>query len=878
MPIQSGSHLGPYEVISAIGAGGMGEVWRAKDTRLDREVAIKVLPAIFAEDAQLRVRFDREAKAISSLNHPHICTLHDVGHENGTHFLVMELIDGESLADKLQRGPLPIEQVLRYGAQIATALDAAHRQGVIHRDLKPGNVMITKSGAKLLDFGLAKATNSAFGEHSVLPTQHKPITEQGMILGTFQYMSPEQLEGVDVDARSDIFALGTLLYEMATGRRAFQGASKTSLIAAIVSSQPAPISTIAPLTPPAFEHVVRKCLEKDPDERWQSAHDVASELRWISEAGSQAGVAAPTVASRRSRKAMLLSLAIIGWIAAIAAGAWIVRERLRTEPLLRPFRSDLALTDNDTLAFVGRLGGLAISPDGRRLVFPRSAGLLVHDFESGRQLPLDGTAEAMFPFWSPDGQWIGFFSNGKLRKIEATGGAVQTVCDARDGRGGTWSRNGTILFAPDIDGPLMKVQDAGGTPEPATRVPSSNWSHRNPHFLPDGERFLTTVRDHTRAAPGSFGLGSLGSLDVRPLATGSNPQYVDGRVFFVRDRNLIAQRLDVNKGALIGSPVALAQHVEFFNPKDLGHFSVSAAGVLAYRQQSRTLSQLTWIERGGGRVVGTLGEPGYYAAGTASASGSIACLIKRDDNEQDSVWVMDMKRGKVTRSTDTFSSGITRAVPSASGQQIAVSTWGDAAGQKSGAWIQSPSATGQQRVLLNLTNFMVEDWSRDGKTLMGSMQHGGRGFDVVWLTVDDPKKVNTFAGSPWNERAARLSPNGRWVAYLSDDGGTAETYVSDFPAGKNRWQVTRNNAVPMMWSRDGKELIVANRFRLTAYPIAETADGVEIGDPEVIRPGEDPEPLVGIDGDRLLVLKRVGETSIQPVRIIKNWQALLGER
>jgi eukaryotic-like serine/threonine-protein kinase len=876
MEISSGARLGPYVVISALGAGGMGEVWRAKDTRLEREVAIKVLPAGFAEDALLRIRFDREAKAISSLNHPHICTLHDVGHENGLHFLVMELIDGESLADKLQRGPFPPEQVLRYGAQIATALDAAHRQGVIHRDLKPGNIMITKTGAKLLDFGLAKASDAALSGHSVLPTQAKPVTQQGTILGTFQYMSPEQLEGIEVDARSDIFALGAVLYEMATGRRAFQGTSKTSLIAAIVSSQPAPISTIAPLTPPALEHVVRKCLEKDPDERWQSAHDVASELRWISEAGSQAGVVSPGIQSRRSRRTMLTAAAILGWIGAIAAGVWIARDRARTEPLRRVFRADLILPAEYQAPFVGALGTIAISPDGRRIVYPtRQQGLVVHDFETGSVTALERTRDGMFPFWSPDSRWIGFFQDGKLRKVEASGGAVQTLCDAKEGRGGTWNRNGTILFAPDIAGPLMKVDEAGGTPAAVTRVPSEKWSHRNPYFLPDGERFLLTVRNSAIEGVGSMAVGSLGSAAVKPIAPGSNPQYAGGVIFFVRDRNLLAQPFDARRGMLTGSPSSIAQNVDYFNPKDLGNFSVSDGGVLAYRQWRIIQSQVTWVDRAG-KVLAEVGDPGRYTIGRLSASGTLATVIRRDENDLDSVWVMDLRRGTVTRSTENFGTGMTRAVPDASGRQIAVSTWRDTSNTKGGAWIQSPAATGVLRQLFQTSDFSLEDWSRDGTIILGSVQNPGKGFDIMWVTVSDSARTHEFAASPHNERAARLSPNGRWLAYVSDDGGSLETYLSDFPGRKNRWQVTRMGGEPVGWTPEGRELLVISRGQLTAYDVRELGDELEIGSPHPLFQLPGPGTFLGaVASDRMLILKRSGDALDEPLRIIRNWQALV---
>ncbi|HUP66566.1 MAG TPA: protein kinase, partial [Thermoanaerobaculia bacterium] len=496
MTIEAGVRLGPYQIVEQIGEGGMGQVFRATDTRLDREVAIKVLPRDLALDEQFIQRFDREAKTISSLNHPNICVLHDVGEQDGHRFLVMELIDGESLADRLKKGPLPIAEAIRYGAQIAEALHRAHRQGIVHRDLKPGNVMITKSGAKLLDFGLAKAAGEERGVIDGLAsglTEARPLTAEGTILGTFQYMAPEQLEGAPADARTDIFALGALLYEMATAKRAFEGSNKTSLIAAIVSAQPAPIAEVVPMTPPALDHVVRKCLEKDPDERWQSAHDVASELRWISEAGSQIGLPAAAVRARRSQKVRITSLAILGWVAAIAAFGLFYRERTTTVSARDLFRSDLVLPSGQGIA--GPVdGGMEISPDGTRLLLVQeSDGVAIHDFRSGPRHVLDGTRGGTFPFWSPDGEWFAFFADGKLKKIRSSGGPVQILCDAAQGRGGSWSQKGIIVFAPEIFGPLMQVPDSGGTPAPATTTDAEEWTHRNPRFLPDGDHFLFTA-------------------------------------------------------------------------------------------------------------------------------------------------------------------------------------------------------------------------------------------------------------------------------------------------------------------------------------------------------------------------------------------------
>ena len=462
MPIRAGSRLGPYELLAPIGAGGMGEVWRGKDTRLDRSVAVKILPAAFAEDEERRQRFEREAKAISSLNHPHICTLFDVGHEGDLHFLVMELLEGEVLADRLQKGPLPLDQVVKLGAQVAEALSAAHKQGIVHRDLKPGNVVLTKTGAKLLDFGLAR-TGAGLGGPSgstELPTEMKPLTTAGTVLGTFQYMAPEQLEGAEADARTDIFALGALLYEMATARRAFEGKSKTSLIAAILASQPPPISQVVPVMPPALDHVVTKCLEKDPDDRWQSAHDVASELRWIGEAGSQAGVPTTLALRRRSRERLAWLLA--GGLGLLLALALVPATRHWRErpPESTPVRFTIAPPDKTAFA---PWDLPAVSPDGKRIVFvaaPAGGGrhqLWMRSLDSLAAQPLPGTEGGYLPFWSPDARAIGFFDGMALKRVDVAGGAAQT----QGVGGGTWNQHGEILFAgaifvASIDGPEVQ--------------------------------------------------------------------------------------------------------------------------------------------------------------------------------------------------------------------------------------------------------------------------------------------------------------------------------------------------------------------------------------------------------------------------------------
>src|ERR1700680_4271998 len=565
MALAPGTRLGPYEIAAPLGAGGMGEVYRARDTRLERTVAIKILSSHLSDDATLRQRFEREAKAISSLNHPHICVLHDVGHQGDTDFLVMEYLEGETLAARLEKGPLPLDQVLRYAIEIADALDRAHRQGVVHRDLKPGNIMLTKSGAKLLDFGLAKAT-VPLAEGATLAaaaTRTTPVTQQGTIVGTFQYMSPEQVEGNQLDGRSDIFSFGAVLYEMLTGKRAFEGKSQLGVASAILEKEPPPLSSVMPMTPPALDRVVRTCLAKNPDERFQSAHDLKLQLEWIREAGSQAGVPALTQTRRSGRPTIATLLLSVGFVLLLAAfAALYFFHRVPSQADL--MRLTIAGPDKTLMGY-----SLAISPDGKSVVFEASSegkdSLWIRPLDSLKAHALNGTEEGTLPFWSPDSRAIGFFAEGKLKKIEVSSGAVQVLCSAADARGGTWNPGGTILFSPDSVSPLFQVSADGGSATQVTKNDSSlgEISHRWPVFLPDSRHFLFFTRTTGKESEPVY----VGSLDgperKRLLESSSGVAYAPpGYLLFVRGRTLFAQPFDAGKMQLAGDPMPLAAGVE----------------------------------------------------------------------------------------------------------------------------------------------------------------------------------------------------------------------------------------------------------------------------------------------------------------------------
>jgi predicted Ser/Thr protein kinase len=611
--LSTGSKLGAYEVAAQIGAGGMGEVYRARDTRLNRDVAIKVLPAHLADKPELRERFEREARTIASLNHPHICTLYDIGHQDGTDFLVMEYLEGETLAARLQKGPLPLDQVLQYAIEIADALDKAHRKGVTHRDLKPGNIMLTKSGTKLLDFGLAKLRQDVTPTTplSQLPTLNDAITAQGTILGTLQYMAPEQVEGKEADARTDIFAFGAVVYEMATGKKAFEGKTSASVMAKILETDPPPMSSLQPMTPPALDRVVKKCLAKELEKRWQDASDLCDELKWIAEGGSQVTLA-PTAAvkgvSALGRRGILLSLGVALLAVAVAGGVvWY----LKPAPSPRAVsRFTITLPPGQQLAGLENGPAVALFPDGTHLAYVARQGgrqqLYLRSMDSLEAVSVSGTEGASAPFFSPDGQWLGFFAGGKLRKVSVSGGATVTVVDAAFPLGASWGSQGTIAFSPSNASALQQVSDAGGAAQPLTRLGKGVANQRWPVFLPGGKAVLFAagpaggVFINTLIAAQPVGAGEQRSL----LQGGTQPGYASsGHLVYAQGGNLMAVPFDPQRLTVTGAAVPVVEGVLQSPIGGAAQYSISATGSLVYVpggiQSQSAQSRLVWVSRNG---------------------------------------------------------------------------------------------------------------------------------------------------------------------------------------------------------------------------------------------------------------------------------------
>lgn len=847
MPLATGTKLGPYEVQSAAGAGGMGEVYRARDTRLDRTVAIKILPSHLSDIEGLRQRFEREARTISSLNHAHICQLYDIGSQNGTDYLVMEYLEGETLAQRLEKGPLPLEQALKIAIEIADALDKAHRQNIIHRDLKPANVMLTKSGAKLMDFGLAKPAVAACGSVSsrtpitpstptmsmgslALSATSEPLTQQGAIVGTFQYIAPEVLQGTEADARSDIFSFGAMLYEMATGLRAFAGKSQLRVVSAILEDEPQPVSQLRAELPLAFDHVVKISLRKAPDERYQSVHDVAVELEWISQTVKESSRRTASVQKGRIWKVWIAAAAIVGAV----LGGLLVR-LLPSAQVPQPVTLAILPSAGLTFNFSGLYGAPAISPDGTRIagVGVDSNGsriIWLRSLDRTTLTLLPATAGASYPFWSPDGKQIGFFTSDTLKIVDIGGNSVMDLCPVNEGRGGTWNDRGDIVVGTRTTG-LFRVSATGGTPVALTKLRAREANHRFPTFLPDGEHLAYVVQTTGSAQVQVVSLNDP-SPTVLPRII-SNVAFHQGRIFHVRaDGTLLAQRFDEKRLSLDPDLQAIARPVGYDGQFNYAAFSVAHQGAIAYEEGSgSTANEVVWFDHVGkqvGKVPGLITDSmgmGLRISPHGDQLLYIAASATRSD-----LWVLQLKRGIRTR-LSLGAQGGAFGVWSPDANRVA---YQNGVGGDSIVVRTSDGLGGEQVIAKMEGDVIPRSWSPDGNYIVFEF-HGtapnSRG--EVWVAPLKANEAPHLLVRNISSFSTDLSPDGKWLAYSSDESGRLEVYVIPFrpsasvdnALASGRWQISTEGGSQPRWSRTGSELFFGNPSLTTLYSATIKAEG-----------------------------------------------------
>jgi serine/threonine protein kinase len=878
MSVSPGTKLGPYEILSPLGAGGMGEVYRARDTRLDRTVAIKILPAHFSNDPVRKQRFAREAKAISGLNHPNICTLHDVGSQDGTDYLVMEYVEGESLAQRLAKGPLPVEQVLKVGGEMADALDRAHRSGIIHRDLKPGNIMLAKSGAKLLDFGLARPASptTSVATLTASAAQQTPVTQDGTIVGTFQYMSPEQVEGKELDARSDIFSLGAVLYEIVTGQRAFEGKSQLSVASAILEKEPAPIITLKPLSPRSLDHVIRRCLAKDPDDRWQTARDVALELNSIVQGDSVTESAEGAATKRWGSLRERLVWGIASVLLLITAYS-LLRPHTSSVLQLPALRTSILPPDKHR---IGWSDAGVLSPDGRFLVFSAlgpepGSQLWLRPLDSitARQLP--GTEGASNAFWSPDSQWIAFFSGGKLKKTSVEGGTPLVICNGPSGRGGSWGPDGTILFVPGFGIPVYSVPATGGTPSPVTQLDKSlsELTHRWPAFLPDGKHFLF----FSRASQNATYVGTLGSAERKLiLKNDSNAIYVPpGYLLFVRNGDLMAQPFDAQRMEFSGTALPIAENVPTEGITQHGLFSASNNGIVSTQPKFGKLLQPVWVDRSG-KVLEVLGEPAMYVDIAVAPDGQKTAFVITDPQDGSwNTWILDLRGHQKSRLTFESSVGY-YPVWSPNGNEIIFGT-----NRLGVAKIFSipASGLGQARLFLPSDDSDIpSSWSRDGRYIAFLRNPSGdQNERNLWIlpTFGD-KKPYRLIESIGTVGEAVFSPDGKWLAYHSNETGHQEVYVVPFPEANRKIPVSSGGGSTPRWAPNGKELYyLGNDGTLISASIQIDKSELQVSNTQPLFKTSRMLFDISPDGKRFLVYKEAEDQPTSAITLITNWSKAL---
>ncbi len=855
MALTSGTKLGPYEIQSLLGSGGMGEVYRARDTRLGRDVAIKVLPAHLSSDPDLKLRMEREAKAISSLNHPHICTLHDIGSQDGINFLVMEHLEGETLADRLQKAAIPLDEALKIAIVIAGALDKAHARGIVHRDLKPANIMLTKNGPKLMDFGLAKPSAgivAASGENPLTPStptmtvaalagSASPLTQKGMVVGTFQYMAPEVLQGAEADARADIFSFGCVLYEMVTRRRAFEGKSQFSVLGAILDKEPERVSALLPSSPVRLDETVGRCLAKNPEHRYGCMHDVKIQLEAIAAGGAETrAVEAGPVASDGSGSGLPWLVAAIALLLAIGAGIAYFEKH---EPTAVVNSTILPPAGTSFVTMLPASGPPVLSPDGTQLAFTArdergKVVLYVRSLTSMEAQALPGTDDAMYPFWSPDSREIAFFAAGKLKRIHGSGGPPQDICDSIGGRGGSWSKDGVIVFTPNSNQALLRVPAAGGTPEAASKldmVQGEN-SHRWPFFLPDGKHFLFWSRTSRAGQSPVLYIGELGNLQAKLLTKSETmATYASGHLLFLRGQTLMAQPFDPNRMELSGEPQPLAERIAINGASVRAMFSTSDNGRLIYQTgEASTGWSLVWRGRDG-KQMDTIPKAERYLSPMLSPDGTrLAVVIFAGGQGLSDIWIFDLARQTSTRFTFGPASH-TFPVWSPDGKTIFF-----ASNIKSPTHIYAKAAdgSGAERVILETADITESPRavSPDGRYLVYSRRAKGEAGYHLWaLPLAEGGKPFAIVQDSFDEDWPVISADGKWMAYQSNESGRREVYITAFPGGGAKWQVSSNGGSSPKWRRDGKELFFLDAAdTLTAVDVNASSGAPRLGAPHAL--------------------------------------------
>ncbi len=912
MTLAAGTKLGPYEVQSPLGAGGMGEVWRAKDLRVDRTVALKVLPEEFFEGEERRARFAREAKLLASLNHPGIATLYSFEEISGRNVLTMELVEGEDLSVRIASGPLPLEESLSIARQIAEALEAAHEKGIVHRDLKPANVKVTPQGrVKVLDFGLAKIfdTDASPSSPSISysPTLTARATAAGVILGTAAYMAPEQARGKAVDKRADVWAFGCVLFEMLTGKRAFQGETVSDTLASILKEDP-DWAALPPGTPEKVREILRKCLRRDAKQRLHDVADARLDLEELSSSVAMSssvhspfeektaspsptgGRSASTEVERGSKKnlSFFLPWALAAAFAA-AAGALALRARA---PEARVVRARITPPEGASFWLEPNGPGPAVvSPDGRKVAFTAADGagkvnLYVRSLDASEPQMLGGTEGAQYPFWSPDSRAIGFFTPGKLKTVDLVGGSPLTLCPVSEGKGGSWGPSGTILFAPSPNGPLSKVSDKGGDPVVVTKIDGGRGdnSHRHPRFLPDGKHFLYVARNSASASEGfPIVFASLdGGAEKVLLRSPATPQYASGRLLYLRETTLMARPFDPARGTFLGDGLPVADRIAMPSVQTgSAVFSASENGVLVTQSARGDLSsRLQWRTRDG-KPDGFLGEPGEYQGVVFSPDGKLAAVTALEGGGSTyDLWILDVARGVRTRFTFDPGNDV-RPVWSPDGKSIVFAS--DRKGHYDLYRKSLEGAAEEEPLVVSDTDKVAAAWTPDGRFLVFGQDVKGGGTEIRTLALDGSKKEDVILKTKASAVASPLSPDGRWLPVSSDESGRWEVYVTSFPKAGRKWQVSTGGGAYAFWRADGKEIVYHDQLgTVRACEVEIRPDAIEVGPGRPIMYATGPSPAAPsfcptADHQRFLVVGE-GQKPNPFLDLLLNWPVTLTEK